>query len=155
MPGQATYPLASLGVYVSRRTERSREECDRVIAAFVKLKRALPELDRRTRFAAGNDGYPSSSAGGGGGSSGSISTPTERAALSRNQPDPVRKAMATALSALHDALELARSVDNMLALADVTVTPECAGCGKTDAPRLIDRRCDACRMRARRSGDRS
>lgn len=90
------------GGHLDRRTRQVAESIDRMVDSLQSMRRALPELERRTRFQAGGDGYPALSMGGGGGAGG-IGRPTERAALTRPVSDPVRKWTRDALEQLQAA----------------------------------------------------
>lgn len=137
---------------MTSKQRRARDEVDEAIDVLMRFRRALPELDRRTRYAAGGDGYPSSSFGSSG-QRGAVSTPTEQAALSGPAHDPVRLWTRDALRSLTKIASLARDIDNALGLAlaggePVSLT-SCEECGR-EAGSLRRGLCDACRKRAER-----
>jgi hypothetical protein len=133
---------------MNQRTRDAVAECDRIIDAVSRLRSALPELERRNRYAVGGDGYSSSSFGTSG-QIGAVSQPTERAALQRPERDPVRTWTRDALRSLSKADRAAGDIDSLLTL--LLGDYVCSDCGRNDAPRLVSGRCDTCRMRARRA----
>lgn len=77
--------------------KRTTDEAHEIVRSLQQFVDDLPELVRRATYLA-SDGYPSNSLGGGGNGSGPASSSTERAALSRPMPDPVRRAVRDALA---------------------------------------------------------
>lgn len=145
---------------MNRHTRQRLESIDRMVEALTALRRTLPELERRTRYAAGGDGYPGST--GGGASAGTISKPTERAALGRKPDDPVRRWSRTLVAQLDAAAAAIHEADNLRRLVFTTGPAEavdsCVVCHEPEqagAP-LRDGRCPADYQYRRRNGvDRS
>jgi hypothetical protein len=118
---------------VNRSTRQTVEGIDRMVAALTDLRRLVPELERRNRLDAGNDGFPSASMGGGS-TGGTIAKPTERAALSSHQADPVRKWTKDLLRALDRAEGEINTADNRRRLVFAGTEPprelpRCQICG--------------------------
>jgi hypothetical protein len=133
---------------MNQRSRQAVEQCERIMAAFTRLQALMPEIERRTRFTAGGDGFSSSSFGMSG-QVGAVSQPTERAALSRPLDDPIRRWSRDVIRLIDKADRTATELTNLLAL--LVDDHECRDCRRNDAPRLVAGRCDACRMRARRA----
>lgn len=140
---------------MNRRIRQQIETIDQMIEALTAIRRALPELERRNRFAAGGDGFPGSSSGGFGGS-GEVSRPTERAALAKRPVDPVRGWTKDVFARLNDAAGAIAIADSRRQLifeqyGPVDEPERCENCSGA-ATRLRDGRCDACYTFRRRNG---
>jgi hypothetical protein len=146
---------------MSRSVTRLQSDIDRMVETLLAVRQALPELERRNRYAAGADGYPASSMGSSGHAT--FGRPTERAALSRPPVDPVRIWTRDALGALERAGRCIATVESCRRLVldsgglsiEAVDSPRVCGnpsCRALTAEPLRDSRCPACYQWRRRNG---
>lgn len=133
-----------------------------MLRSLQEIRRALPELERRNRYAAGGDGFSIGSSSVGiastGGSAG-IAAPTERAALTRKPLDPVRDWSKEMLFQLETASKAIERADNKRRIifdgdgppVDFDAVNACDICGK-QSDELKTGRCPADYQFRRRNG---